>query len=106
MDPFWIFHQLFFRFLTSSQLPKALMTIEHAPSSLMALPLQTPLPTLAMTVKKLQVSSKYWRQSFQHSPCQRPPTAPFSPPSFSATSGIDQFPTKIKEVDELTSNCL
>src|SRR5882724_6573125 len=52
-----------------------------------------PLPMLAMTVKKLQVSFEYQKQGFQYPPHQYPPTEPSLPPSVSATSGIDQSPT-------------
>src|SRR5882724_10158328 len=45
------------------------------------------------------------KQDFRYSPRRRPPTEPFLPPSFSTTSGINQFPTNIEEVDELTSTC-
>src|SRR5882724_4429135 len=57
-DPFRIFHQLFFRLLSSGQFPRILTLIEYAPSSWIALPLWTPLLMLAMTVKH-QVSSEY-----------------------------------------------
>src|SRR5882724_4078381 len=77
----------------------------------MHLPLGQPHPCRCLCrcsqlLSKLQVSFWIPETTFRYLPRRRPPTEPFSPPSFSATSGIDQFSTKIKEVDECTSNCL
>jgi len=74
-DPFRIFHQLFFRLLSSSQFPRILIIVEYAPSSWTAPPLQTPLPQLATTVSEKKKNIKSVTNTRNYVPVLTPSTS-------------------------------
>jgi len=91
-DPFQIFHQIFFRFLTSSQFSKG----THDTQSTY---LHLRWPHLCRCLDILQQLSKYTSQfqipetAFWYSPHQHPPSEPSLLLSVSSISETDQFPT-------------